>query len=228
MEEFPNLKTLEVADYSDSEKISSSSDSVTTFKLNEVDGYATYGYSEPSNVFNLLKDQLMHSLPNLQYIEFQPAVYHVDITQLFWLLTKPVFCSLKKLKIHVTVFDGDDNDPINAKAWRKFYEMKSLPKLELTCEFTHMAILLQALFGQKVECIQVHVISAHCGSSFSTMKDLIWNIFADKQCRNEILKLTEQGYDKYKALISYHSDYDISEENDNRCDSKSSEEHDDE
>nr|CAG4718400.1 unnamed protein product [Naegleria fowleri] len=228
VEEFPNLKTLEVADYSDSEKISSSSDSVTTFKLNEIDGYATYGYSEPSNVFNLLKDQLMHSLPNLQYIEFQPAVYHVDITQLFWLLTKPVFCSLKKLKIHVTVFDGDDNDPINAKAWRKFYEMKSLPKLELTCEFTHMAILLQALFGQKVECIQVHVISAHCGSSFSTMKDLIWNIFADKQCRNEILKLTEQGYDKYKALISYHSDYDISEENDNRCDSKSSEEHDDE
>ncbi|KAG2373563.1 hypothetical protein C9374_012026 [Naegleria lovaniensis] len=209
--EFPNLKKLEVADFSEYQKVYSSNHSVTAFKLNEVDGYATYGYSEPTNVCSFLRVLLSPCFPNLQFIEFEPVVYYVDIIDLIRLLIDPLFHSVKKLKVHVVVFGNEDFDElINRNDWKMCCELKQIPELELTCEFTNMAILLYTLFQGKTTKVQV--VSTQQGTRLTSMKSLIGNIFADD--RKNILKLVEQQQEFNQTLVSYASDYESAGGND--------------
>ncbi|KAG2373565.1 hypothetical protein C9374_012028 [Naegleria lovaniensis] len=224
LNEFSNLKTLEVADISEPIEVTVTNSCVTTFKLNEVmdETASPVGYDQPIEIYEFLENTLPICFPNLQTIEFEPVYYYLELRQLLRLLIKPTFRSLKKLKIHVIIDEHYDtrneNFLISSDEWKRCRELKRAIELELTCEYSHVASLLLALFVPHTTRMDVMVVPQNMGSYYSSLESLIGNIFASKQDRNDILQQLKQGYHFYKALTTYHDDYESPEENEEESD----------
>lgn len=223
--ECSNLKTLEIEDLYDLEHVSSSNSSVTTFKYNDTGVFLEYT-SDATNINDMMNEYLVSWFPNLRYIEIEPLTIHLEIIQLFRMLLKPSFPMLKKLKLHVVVFHcEDEKELINSSEYKKFSELTKLPEMELTCEYTNMAILLGLLFKKDVRS-KIHVISRMDGTFFANMKSLIENVFGSKEDRQNVLDSLE--FFRSSLFVEYDSDYDSPEESDNDNEESDSDDNEDE
>ncbi|KAG2373564.1 hypothetical protein C9374_012027 [Naegleria lovaniensis] len=212
--EFPNLRTLEVADFSDLERISTCNTSVTTFKWNHYLGHGKECYDmESINIHDVLSDLIAPCFPNLQHIEIENPTFHIDIIQLvrLWTNTTPLFPSLKKLSIHVVVYECEHKEQVLSRVeWMKFCDLKHLPELELSCEYSTVASLLLALFESKAKRLKIHVIDQECGGiRFSSMHELLENVFEQDVSTQLKGILSERISSK---VITYETDYESSEE----------------
>ena len=210
--EFPNLKTLEVSNVFGLANINMTNKSVTSFIVNdENDSGVSLDYDD------LLRDVLQviaECFPNLERIEFECRDFFMDVVQLLRLLISPAFKSLKKLKVHVVNFFAEnDDDFFNMDEWNKFSELKQLPELELSCEFTNMAILLMTPFKPKSSRIHVRLVSSSYGYYCKSMKDLIGNSFnTSKNHRRTMWRSVGEWREEFLKQISYDNDYENPEE----------------
>ncbi|KAL9647738.1 hypothetical protein ABK040_015226 [Willaertia magna] len=86
--EFPNLQSLTVADYGIDEIVKDLNlNTLQHFKLKEVNGYATYGYCEYVNIFDLIKICYLN-FKNLKSLIIEPNVYFLKFDEMLKYLMK--------------------------------------------------------------------------------------------------------------------------------------------